>query len=163
MKTLKKNSENIFFGALFLIATILYGIKVIDVTLLLGLLGSIATIYFGVLKLKIENDILFKELFEAFNKRYDTNLNDLINKLKTDTQKKLSQDDINIIIDYFNLCAEEFLWNKKRRIPDDVWKAWKAGILENLKVKQVKEVYDFETSTERGKISYYGLVDELKK
>jgi hypothetical protein len=48
--------------------------KVINVTLLLGLLGSIATIYFGVLKPKIENDILFKQLFETFNERYDDQL-----------------------------------------------------------------------------------------
>lgn len=163
MKILRKISENIIFGVLFLIVAILYGTKVINETLLLGLLGSIATIYFGVLKLKIENDILFKDLFEKFNERYNDDLNDLINKLKSNPLKELTEDDRNIIIDYFNLCAEEFLWHKKKRIPNDVWKAWKAGILENLEVKQVKEVYNFETSTERGKVSYYGLVDELKK
>jgi hypothetical protein len=163
MKKLKKNSENILFAALFLIVAILYGLKVINEALLLGLLGSIATIYFGVLKLKIENDILFKELFESFNERYDTDLNDLINTLKNDPRKKLTNDERNHIIDYFNLCAEEFLWNKKKRIPNDVWEAWKAGIQENLEIEQIKEVYDFETSTERGRISYYGMFYELKK
>lgn len=163
MKILREISENFFFGTLFLIATFLYGMKVIDMTLLLGLLGSIATIYFGVLKLKIENDILFKQLFETFNKRYDANLNDLINNLKNDSERGLSEDDRNLIIDYFNLCAEEFLWNKKKRIPDDIWQAWKAGIKENLEIKQIIEVYNFETSTERGKKSYYGLVEELEK
>jgi hypothetical protein len=34
----------------------------------------------------------------------------------------------NLVIDYFNLCAEEFLWYKKNRIPNDVWSAWKSGI-----------------------------------
>jgi len=163
MKIFKKNIESVFSGILFLISIILYGLQIINVNLFLGLLGSIATIYFGVLKLKIEGDVLFKELFETFNDRYDANLNDLFNTLKNDSQRKLSKDEINLVIDYFNLCAEEFLWNKKKRIPDDVWKAWKAGIMENLEIKQVKEVYEIETATERGKISYYGLFNELKK
>lgn len=163
MKIFKKNLESVFSGILFLIAIILYWLKIINVNLFLGLLGSIATIYFGVLKLKIEGDVLFKELFETFNDRYNADLNDLFNTLKNDVQRRLSKDEINLVIDYFNLCAEEFLWNKKKRIPDDVWKAWKAGILENLEIKQVKEVYDIETATERGKISYYGLFNELKK
>jgi hypothetical protein len=55
------------------------------------------------------------------------------------------------------------LWYKKNRIPNDVWSACKSGIQENLKIKQISDVYQLETLTERGKESYYGLVKQLTK
>lgn len=129
-----ENRENILFSFLFLTVIVLYITKIIQTTLFLGILGSIATLYFGSLKYKIERDILFKELFKTFNERYDSKLNDLINSFRNDEQRKITVSERNLIIDYFNLCAEEFLWYKKKRLPEDVWKAWKAGILENLKI-----------------------------
>lgn len=134
----------------------------LDNAIFLGLLASVATIYFGILKYKIENDRIFKELFSDFNKRYDKNFNDLINELKKNKEKKLTLKDEKLIIDYFNLCAEEYLWTTKNRIPKSVWNAWKSGIKENLKVKQVEEIFKIETETENGKNSYYGLVKDLK-
>jgi hypothetical protein len=158
-----RHLENIVFGLIYFAVCILYGIQTININLFIGLLGSIATIYFGILKLKVENDILFKELFKTFNDRYNSNMNDIINNLKIDSERKLDKSERNIIIDYFNLCAEEYLWYKKKRIPTDVWTAWKSGILENLKIKQVAELYKEETSTDNGKKSFYGLIEELKK
>jgi hypothetical protein len=163
MKTIRKNSESIFFGVLFLLPILSYLLNLINENLFFGSLGSIATIYFGFLKLKIENDLLFKELFNSFNEKYDSKFNDLINEIKIDTNKQIIGNDRNIVIDYFNLCAEEFLWYSKKRIPNSVWKAWKAGILENLEIQQINEIYEQETSTSRGKTSYYGLYEELKK
>lgn len=163
MKTIKKYSESIFFGVLFLLPILSYLLNLINENLFFGSLGSIATIYFGFLKLKIENDLLFKELFNSFNEKYDSKFNDLINEIKIDANKQIIGDDRNIVIDYFNLCAEEFLWYSKKRIPNGVWKAWKAGILENLEIQQINEIYELETSTSRGKTSYYGLYEELKK
>jgi hypothetical protein len=79
MKTIKKYSESLIFGLLFIVTIILNILNFINETLLLSIIGSLATIYFGILKLKIENDLLFKELFNSFNDRYDTRFNDLIN------------------------------------------------------------------------------------
>ena len=158
-----ENRENILFSILFLIAIILLVTETIQNTLFLGILGSIATLYFGTLKYKIERDILFKELFKTVNDRYDSKLNDLINSLRNDEQREINDQERNLIIDYFNLCAEEYLWYKKKRLPQDVWKAWKAGILQNLTIRQVKKIYDLETNSANGEISYYGLVKELKK
>lgn len=163
MKTIKKYSESIFFGVLFLLPILSYLLNLINENLFFGSLGSIATIYFGFLKLKIDNDLLFKELFNSFNEKYDSKFNDLINEIRIDANKQIIGDDRNIVIDYFNLCAEEFLWYSKKRIPNGVWKAWKAGILENLEIQQINEIYELETSTSRGKTSYYGLYEELKK
>jgi hypothetical protein len=134
-----------------------------DDKLLLGLLGTVATLYFGSIKNRIENDKLFKELFQGFNEKYDSRFNDLINELKNDKARVLEPFEKNLIIDYLNLCSEEFLWRSKNRIPSKVWNAWKAGIKENLKIKQVEEIYFEETDTKNGKVSYYGLIEELEK
>lgn len=163
MNLIRRNSELIF--AILGFATILlyYFICGIEEKLLLGLLGTVATLYFGLIKHRIENDKLFKELFQNFNSRYDDKLNDLLNEIRYDEEKKLDKDERNQIIDYLNLCAEEYLWRSRNRIPKTVWNSWKAGILENLEIKQVNEIYLKETETINGKTSYYGLVEELRK
>lgn len=163
MTRISEKTHIIIFMLLFVTAIVLYSKELIDANAFLGSLVSIGTIYYGSVKLRIENDLFFKDLFSRFNERYDSNLNDLINELRTDDNRVLTPSERNKIIDYFNLCAEEFLWKSKGRITVDVWKAWRAGILENLKVMQIKEVYENETMTQSGRTSYYGLYDELKK
>lgn len=146
----------------FIIPIFLYQINLIDEKVLLGIWGSVASLFFGSLKLKIENDKFFKDLFSEFNSRYNVELNDLFNSLKFDPSKKIGDAERNQIIDYFNLCSEEFLWRKKNRIPKDVWNSWKSGMLENLSIPQVKELYLKEIVTENGRKSFYGLPEELK-
>jgi len=128
---------------------------------LFAAIGSVAAIYFGKVKQNVEDDKMFKELFYDFNNKYDKNFNDLINKLRYDRNTPLGDAERYLIIDYFNLCAEEYLWYSRERIPKSVWLAWKAGIIENLTVEQVKEVYLTETRSEVGRASFYGLVEEL--
>lgn len=130
---------------------------------IIGIAGIIATVIFGNKKQQIKNDSMFKELFESFNKRYDNDFNDLLNELKLNSEKELSTNEKQIIIGYFNLCSEEYLWYKKGRIPSDVWSAWKSGIKENLKISKVKDVFENEIRTPDGRNSFYGLVEELEK
>lgn len=128
---------------------------------------SVVSAYYAYQKQKIEDDKMFKELFQAFNSRYSAETNDILNELrKSSSEVSLSQIKTvenktaeNIIIDYFNLCAEEYLWYSKGRIPEDIWKAWKVGIIENMKIPQVKALYKKEV--ESSELSYYGLVKEL--
>lgn len=161
MNYIKRNYE-LFFASLGFILIIGYQFFYsLDVKIFLGLLGTVATLYFGSLKIRVENDKLFKELFQDFNSRYDIRFNDLINELKADTERKLDTKEINLVIDYLNLCSEEYLWRYKNRIPKKVWQSWKAGILENLEIKQVGDVYQNQISSENGKKSFYGLVEEL--
>jgi len=127
---------------------------------LLGLVASIVAIYFGILKQQIESDKLFKELFESFNEKYDISYNDIFNRLR-DGAKILSSEDRLKVIDYFNFCAEEYLWYKKGRVPLDVWKAWKRGILYNINIPLIKQLYLKEVASAEVKASYYGLVEEL--
>ncbi|MBK8516192.1 MAG: hypothetical protein IPL55_07840 [Saprospiraceae bacterium] len=63
-----------------------------------------------------------------------------------------------IIIDYLNLCAEEYLWYKKGRIDTEVWSAWKAGMIYYFKQDAFKD--DIEKQKVQ-KDSYYGLFEVL--
>lgn len=132
-----------------------------DERVLLGILGITATMYFGTLRIKIEQDKLFKELFTDFNSKYDDRLNDLLNGLRENPNRELKTEDKKLIYDYFNLCSEEYLWMKKGRIPSDVWEAWKAGIQSNLEIPQVKVLFNEEAKDKKTRKSYYGLVEEL--
>lgn len=161
MKLFKQNWGFLLTAISFAIVIYLLWGKQVESTLALGILGTIVSLYFGVLKYKMENDRMFNELFTNFTKRYDEELNDLINQIKNTPEKVLTPDEEKLIIDYINLCAEEYLWYSKNRIPEKVWKAWKAGIVENLKIEQVRQVYLDETGTENARKSYYGLAEEL--
>jgi Txe/YoeB family toxin of Txe-Axe toxin-antitoxin module len=130
-------------------------------TLIIGIAGIVCTAYYSKQKQKIENDNIFKSLFESFNARYDNRLNDLLNEIKLEEYKILEKFEKELIIDYLNLCSEEYLWYREKRIPRYVWTAWKAGIVENLNIPQVKEIYLKETKTERQRKSFYGLCEEI--
>lgn len=150
-----------------------------DIQIAAGILVAIITLYLGRVKQSIEDDKLFKELFIGFNARYDA-LNDRFTTLRhfdadaarpvelvcKASQKgcDLQKSDEQLIIDYFNLCAEEYLWFKKGRIPKEVWQAWKAGIVDNIcSIPAVWDLYNKEIKSDSSKASYYGLVKELEE
>lgn len=163
MKFIKRNLISlialILFGKIFFT----YIVWEYDEKIFYALLGTLATLYFGFIKHKTEDDRFFRELFHDFNIRYHLEFKDLLSDLKNSPDKKLTAEERNIVIGYLNLSAQEFLWRKKNRLPGSVWKAWKAGIRENLKIEQVKDIYRDEISSADGKLSYYGLVEELEK
>lgn len=118
----------------------------IDWNLVIAVLTLIATALIGYFAYNVtkvyskksdehNQDVLFHQLFRDFNARYsDVNfsLQDLLEKSKDEsyTLQNLN-DDADLrdkMMDYFNICAEELYWKKKRRIPDDVWNAWKIGM-----------------------------------
>jgi hypothetical protein len=59
----------------------------------------------------------------------------------------------NAVIDYFNLCAEEYFWFKKGRIDEKIWKSWQAGMKAWYKHDSIKRLWKEETAN--GKMSYY--------
>jgi hypothetical protein len=106
----------------------------IVITALVGIFGT----YLTWLSYKRNKAELFHKLFTEFNARYNKLNNKLyqiinsekeIKSLEGKTLDGLKMDYRNVAIDYFNLCAEEYLWNKKGYIDDDVWKAWQTGIM----------------------------------
>ena len=118
----------------------------IDWNLVIAVLTLIATALIGYFAYNVtkvyskksdehNQDVLFHQLFRDFNSRYSKvnfSLQELLEKSKDEsyTLQNLN-DDADLrdkMMDYFNICAEELYWKKKRRIPDDVWNAWKIGM-----------------------------------
>lgn len=163
MNRIKTNLPTILAFIIASIIVVLYFRIGYDERVLLGMLGIIATMYLGTLRTRLEHDKLFKELFTDFNSKYDKDLNDLFNDLRLNPERALKIDEKKLIFDYFNLCAEEYLWKKKGRIPLDVWDAWKAGIQSNLEISQVRELFNQEARDKKTRKSYYGLMEELEK
>ncbi|ALR29298.1 hypothetical protein ATE47_01560 [Chryseobacterium sp. IHB B 17019] len=82
MTRLLDKTHTILFVLLFAADITFYYSKVIDANVFLGAWVSIGTIYYSNLKLRIEDDLFFKDLFRSFNERYDREMNDLINEFK---------------------------------------------------------------------------------
>ncbi|MFD1016889.1 hypothetical protein [Winogradskyella rapida] len=141
-------------GSSIVIITYLYNSY--DEKLLLGLIGIIATFYFGLSKTQMENDRFFKELFRDFNLRY-TALNEcLYNITNSDkTIEDLSFREKDKIYDYFNLCAEEYYWYKKNRISPTVWKSWKNGMDFWYSKPIIREMWEEEITNNNSRLSYY--------
>ena len=97
---------------------------------------------------------MFKELFTEFNARYDT-MNGGLSNIKS-KEHDLSIQDRQFIIDYFNLCAEEFLFFRERCIPEEVWTAWCRGMLYYITREPFHSVWNEESA----KGSYYNLTIE---
>ncbi|WP_412068601.1 hypothetical protein [Rubrivirga sp. IMCC43871] len=79
---------------------------------------------------RLEQTRLLKELVTDFNARYDK-LNDALNYIADEAEIAGAYDDRPIeayLDDYFNLCAEEYLFFKRGYIPAEVWTSWKNGM-----------------------------------
>jgi hypothetical protein len=95
---------------------------------------------------------LFKELFTEFNTRYNA-LNDRLAAIEGATV--LSADQKCLIVDYFNLCAEEYLFYREGFILPEVWQSWCRGMSQYLDQEVFNKIWTEEVATE----SYYGLTE----
>ncbi len=123
--------------------------------------GSISFFYFFQ-KQKLDEIRLMKELITDFNSRYD-NLNEKLNDIllrKGDEEPsmELDQNARATLNDYFNLCAEEYLFKDLGYIDPQVWKAWYRGMEIYFKDRRICELWEQE---EKG--SYYGFTFPEKK
>jgi hypothetical protein len=141
------------------------------VTLIIGIVGLIITYWYNKNNLKIANQKMEKELFNEFNRRYDK-LNDYLEIIrdKLSPNNDMSLDDLKkvtfdikegetmtfemILIDYFNLCAEEYYWRKRKRISEEIWRSWQAGMKSYFEIEIVKKLWDEELK-KFGYQSYY--------
>jgi len=85
--------------------------------------------------------------------RYD----EMNNKLRAIEEcartKDLTTDQLGNLDDYFNLCAEEFLYFEAGFIDSKVWKAWQNGMRVYLRNNSIREHWQKEFGTD----SYYGF------
>ena len=124
----------------------LYPFEESEFTLLASATGVFLSILYFFQKQNLEELKVFKELFTDFNKRYDL-LNNKLNHIETITNNR------DLLDDYFNLCAEEYLFYQKGLILDEVWGAWCRGILLYLENKVISDYWEDAQKDN----TYYGL------
>lgn len=129
----------------------------------ISILGAGITISFSLRQDKIENDKMFKELFIMYNEKYDKKFNNCLNEIDNYFSKnpnyELSEKQKPIVIDYLNLCAEEYLWYKKGRIDKLAWNSWERGMNYYLNISAIKK---FIQNEKKQIDSYYGIFEYLK-
>jgi hypothetical protein len=124
----------------------------------LAMVGALATVYVGLLNYWLQRDNVMQGLFTAFNARYDK-LNDGLMAIAKGQPLEPGVDPERIIVDYLNLCAEEYFWYLRGRIDKDIWRAWQFGMNEWMKVPAIRTIAKQEAAA---KDSYYGLFSVLE-
>ncbi len=119
--------------------------------MLTSCVGGIWAIAFYLQQRHAENARFIKELMTDFNARYDRMNGELQTSLWTSAEFRNEQK--LMFIDYFNLCAEEWLFWQKGYVDKFVWNAWRNGMHQYAKDPRVKKLWMEELATN----SYYGF------
>ncbi len=102
-------------------------------TLFIGLVALIVTWIYAAKSKRISEDEIFYNLYSNFNERYDK-INDDLQILQAKKEKIKTVETLKsspyykTVIDFFNICAEEYYWRGRGRIKDEVWDAWNFGM-----------------------------------
>jgi hypothetical protein len=70
---------------------------------------------------------------------------------------ELPPEDKALIVDYFNLCAEEYLFYQEGFIHRQAWRAWCRGMSGYLRRHPFKDIWNEEVKSD----SFYGLTLEV--
>jgi hypothetical protein len=124
-------------------------------SLIASALGTALVFCYFVQKQKLDELRLFNDLFSAFNKRYDE-MNAKLEEIHNG--KEISEAELKkTLVDYFNLCAEEYLFFDEGYIHPKVWQSWCSGMLYYLQNERIKQVWKQEVKLG----SYYGLTYDV--
>lgn len=121
-------------------------------TTIVTVIGALLSLIYFLQKQKLEELRLFRELFKEFNERYDA-MNEQLAKILESKEVEVSAQEKETLIDYFNLCGEEYLYFIRGYIDPIVWEAWFNGMKLIVSVPRVERVWSIERKTG----SYYGL------
>ena len=119
--------------------------------LVVATLSLVITAALLVQRQKLQETELFHTLFTDFNRRYDR-MNECLSGVM-DSSGDLDDRQKSYLVDYFNLCAEEYLFYKRGYIPQTVWIAWRKGMAQYMEDDRIYALWHREKSTG----SYYGL------
>lgn len=122
-----------------------------DPLLILAAIGGVWALVFHLHARHAQESASFRELFVNFNERYDL-LNERLTRA-LHREGAFTVDDTQAFVDYFNLCAEEWLFFSAGYIYPSVWRNWENGMRQYGTDARVAELWRQESKTE----SYYGL------
>jgi hypothetical protein len=145
------------------------------ILILFGIMVSLIPInFYYVSSSKIEY-----ETFTNCNRRFDEineDLNDILEefidfeeKFEIENYKKEQKKSYNIILNYLDLCAEEYyLYKHQGIVSNTVWKHWFNGIKYYFDYNEGKNIFYYVLKKEKGKNernkdSYYGFLEYYEK
>jgi hypothetical protein len=124
-----------------------------DWKVIVPVMGGLFSFAYAVQKLALEENRLFRELFDAFNNRYDQ-LDSALNAIRDgDGATPLTPSEKSTLYRYFNLCGEEYLYYRKGYIDPEAWKSWFNGMIIYHQNSRIKRLWQEELQSN----SYYGL------
>ena len=114
--------------------------------------------------LKLQNERIKHDFFKYFNERYDK-LNNELNRIYYLPEGKISKEvDEPIIMDYLNLCSEEFYYYSKgiksniSIIEGEVFNNWCKGMKHYFLNPNFNKILIKEMEDENNKESYYNFL-----
>ncbi len=115
-------------------------------------MGSLLSVAYFLQKQKLEEMRLFRELFKECNGRYDA-MNEALVSIANKGDVELSSEERLKVVDYLNLCGEEYLYFRRGYIEPSVWQAWNKGMKVIVAAPPIQRVWQEEKSSG----SYYDL------
>lgn len=123
-----------------------------QVTTAVTVAGALLSIAYFLQKQRLDELRLFRDLFKEFNARYD-DMNEDLARISALQIADIDEDARARLVDYFNLCGEEYLYFKLGFIEPTVWSAWHNGMKALMKFPAISSVWHAERETG----SYYDL------
>ncbi len=123
-----------------------------DLSAIAAIVGTLISVIYFIQKQRLDELQLFRHLFKEFNERYD-GLNEDLAKVMQEPSFELSPSEKELLIDYFNLCGEEYFFYQKGYIDPMVWKSWHNGMTYIISTPRIMAIW----KTEQKSNSYYGL------
>lgn len=122
-----------------------------------AVVAGFAAFIFFIHKQHLDETRLFMDLFKQFNERYDKLNNKLNDILDKPSEESLQLGERKDLFDYFNLCAEEYLYFRSGYLEPQVWTAWRKGMKVYAASPRIRALWVKEL--EGG--SYYGFIIDL--
>lgn len=114
--------------------------------------GALLSVAYFLQKQKLEELRVFREIFKECNSRYD-GMNETLAAIAKKPAAELTFKERSKVVDYLNLCGEEYLYFKRGYIEPSVWQAWNNGMKAVASAPSIRSVWEAEKQTG----SYYDL------
>jgi hypothetical protein len=135
-----------------LAAAYLVGGTVPKIEWVVSILGGVGGLTTFLYTQHLQETRLFTELFQRFNERYNE-LNQPLSAIAEAGISGIHGATRQTLIDYFNLCAEEYLYFGAGYIDQAVWHSWVRGMKFYANVSAIREIWEQELAGD----SYYGF------
>ena len=119
---------------------------------------SVVAAVFFLTQHTLEERRFARELFAEFNRKYN-DLNEALFDIHSNPSPELSDKERKVLVDYFNLCAEEWLQYDEGHIRPSIWKSWNNGMKYYYREPKIRKFWDAELESD----SYYGFTNNLLK